>query len=115
GGMNRAPAFLLFVIVRSLAPFCKAVVLPVDDQHGMLALQRIRIVALFGGSERAAHDLAPHVVVAAGLVVVPFPLPALRLQAAILCRRDVEDRVVAEPQAGKALAVLIKTLKERDA
>lgn len=84
----------------------------VDDQGGVIALQRIGVLSFVVGAKDAAYDLACDPIVAAAFVVVLVPLPPLRAQASVLFGRHLQDRIVRQPNAGKAAAVFIKTLEQ---
>src|SRR5579871_4203913 len=113
--MHGAAAFHLVVAVGAVPLFGENIVHAVDDQRGVIALQRIGVRALLLGAEHPAHELALHLVFAAGLVVVPFPFAAIGLHTAAVGLRYVEDGIVAEPEAEESLAIEVKTLEQRDA
>src|SRR5215813_60080 len=69
GPVEAALAFGFVLAVGAMTLFGESVVHAVDDQHGVIALERVGVLALLGGAESAFHQLARHVVVAAGLPV----------------------------------------------
>src|SRR5262245_51004182 len=65
GGRHHAPALWLIGVL-ALALLREDVVLPVDDQHRVIAFQRVGVLALLFRTEDAADNLALHLVFAAG-------------------------------------------------
>ncbi|KTT92364.1 hypothetical protein NS44R_14605, partial [Mammaliicoccus sciuri] len=81
----------------------------------MVALECVRILAPLVGAERAAGDLARHLVVAAGFPVALVPFPSLGRHGAVAVGGDLDDGVVGEPDPGKPAALVVEAFEKRQA